>query len=184
MSIFSCLVSGLLTIIKNVNAKGILDHNVLNTLGRFDFFKQDKCLIFMFDEWAKEEIDAVQDSIDNVGFIFPEKNTMAPPPDMFCQVNILKDWQKLEKAKSLCKFKLKTKCISILMYNSDKNDIIEITSNETGSPNLSISVILIKSKLPESAFATFSLWYPKCGHYFYNLFILNGASITENKVMK
>ena len=183
----SCFVKLLLLgIFFMQKVEGITDFNdgVLNVLNKFDFFKQEKCLVIMFGNWTMKEINVVQNSIDNVGIIFLDESSedFQTPANLFCQVAIMKDSQKLEEADYLCKFKLRAKCISILSTFSEmpQENQTKTISTEGKSDNLTVAVIEITQSFKTSP-TTYSIWYPQCGNYFKNVFILKESIIRTNK---
>ena len=172
-------VAAVLILTMNIaNAKGTLDVDSLSVLKKFNFFKQEKCLITLLDDWTRAEIEAVQDTIDNVGLIFLQNRTelIPKPSNHFCQVHILKNSLMLDYVETLCEFKMKTKCITVLVSISGQP-----VNTAKESTNLSIPVIQINFQTSPKPYATYSLWYPQCGNFFKNVFILNGKMLRTNK---
>ena len=172
------VATGMILTMNIAHATGSLYVDSLSVLKRFSFFKQEKCLIVLINDWTREEIEAVQDTIDNVGLLFLENRTnlILKPSNHFCQVHILKNSLLLDYVETLCEFKMKTKCITVLVSISGQP-----TNTAKESTNLSITVIQINFQTSPKPYTTYCIWYPQCGNFFKNVFILNGRILRTNK---
>ena len=183
-----------------------VDTNILSVLSNFQQMKQDKCLFILLGHWTIAQTNLVQQSFPNSFGILHGDEGMPSQPDqsaaeLFCQVAIFREEKFIEKADKLCKFNLKSKCVSIYLFDHKKDATVDdenslanaVTSGNKETPvfevtlaDLTVAVIKVavqSSPLDSNQVQTFySLWFPSCRKLYKNVFILRGKRLFQNQV--